>query len=500
MPVLPFDPAGGGGAPIAIDAYPLWKPSSSGGSYTINDKVNFAGSDYRNFKGVNTNTTPNNDAVNWVREPIDTLTQAEFDALVLAGDDQADIFYDISDAPILRAESVTTVADIATRDAITTQQEGDTVRVLDNGAGQEEMFVWDGAAWLNYPAGGLGGFIEGSVLFMGPNGILQANSNLFWDNTNRRFSVGTNLPTVAQEIVGDDNSNGQVLVRPSSNISQSAFATIRGARTSAVTDPPSEQIFENFDNDIASLNKLGSVGGLIENNTTNIGALGFFYFPDGSTRTLGMRITSSGHFEPGADLARNLGSASLRYLNAYIGTLRAFSGILLGPGQIDLQTILDSKGSFLGSFGPNDALYTLPDPAVAMVRNGRTFMWFDDTTTEQVIREAVMSSDYLSGLSVNIDWVSETETSGNATFGVSFERLASNGNNVDSDNFAAEKTGTGASNASNGKITRTTIVFTASEAADIVAGESFRIKLRRGGLTGDTMSNDAQVLSVSWEQ
>ena len=50
----------------------------------------------------------------------------------------------------------------------------------------------------------LGGFTEGSVLFMGPNfQIDEANVNLFWDNTNKRLGIGRNSGLLHElEIVG----------------------------------------------------------------------------------------------------------------------------------------------------------------------------------------------------------------------------------------------------------------------------------------------------------
>ncbi|CAB4129665.1 hypothetical protein UFOVP117_60 [uncultured Caudovirales phage] len=51
-------------------------------------------------------------------------------------------------------------------------------------------------------------FTTGSVIFQGSGGTLtQNNSNLFWDNVNNRFGVGTALPTGAVTIIGAYSSN-----------------------------------------------------------------------------------------------------------------------------------------------------------------------------------------------------------------------------------------------------------------------------------------------------
>lgn len=209
---------GGGGAVNLI--YPEWKSDTDGGVYAINNQISFDGNTYRNLTGVNTDTTPDNDSVNWVKVQIVSLTQAEFDALVLAGDDQADIFYDITDAPVLRIETVFTVADIAARDALTLQQEGDTARVLDNGTGGPEMFIWNGTAWLNYPPANVAlsaGMlikptftITGTDLIIDAGGVAQLYTSTAQDAAILRHDVPgqtVDLSTMA------DGDTAQVLVR-----------------------------------------------------------------------------------------------------------------------------------------------------------------------------------------------------------------------------------------------------------------------------------------------
>lgn len=42
---------------------------------------------------------------------------------------------------------------------------------------------------------------EGSVPYVGVAGVLSESENLFWDNTNNRFGIGTNTPSFTQHIV-----------------------------------------------------------------------------------------------------------------------------------------------------------------------------------------------------------------------------------------------------------------------------------------------------------
>ena len=178
--------------------------------------------------------------------------------------------------------------------------------------------------------------------------------------------------------------------------------------------------------------------------------------------------------------------------NTTLGEQQSFDGTVWKSG---------GGGDFLGSFDANDALFPSSDPAVANSRNAHPVLAYDDTVTEQVIFSGVISKDYAGGnLSVNIDWVAETATSGDVTFGVSFERIAAGGTDIDSDSFAAERTSTDTTNGTSGIVTRTTITFTKAQADGIVAGDAFRLKVRRGNLSGDTMTDDAQVLQISLGQ
>ena len=46
-------------------------------------------------------------------------------------------------------------------------------------------------------------FTQGSVIFVGPSGLLsQDNANFFFDDANNRLGIGTNAPTAALEVVG----------------------------------------------------------------------------------------------------------------------------------------------------------------------------------------------------------------------------------------------------------------------------------------------------------
>ena len=67
-------------------------------------------------------------------------------------------------------------------------------------AGDE--IAWNGSDWTLL--GNLGTFTEGSVSFGGTDRKLtEDNNNLFWDNTNKRLSIGTDSPTEKLEVTGN---------------------------------------------------------------------------------------------------------------------------------------------------------------------------------------------------------------------------------------------------------------------------------------------------------
>jgi hypothetical protein len=70
------------------------------------------------------------------------------------------------------------------------------------------------------------GATQGSILFLGTNSVIEDNSNLYWDLTNKRLGIGTNSPTQKLQVnqgailVKDNNSpltNGEILIGSQNN-------------------------------------------------------------------------------------------------------------------------------------------------------------------------------------------------------------------------------------------------------------------------------------------
>ncbi len=168
--------------------------------------------------------------------------------------------------------------------------------------------------------------------------------------------------------------------------------------------------------------------------------------------------------------------------------------VLLGPAS-DLWAALNAL----------DAILPSVTPCGISSRNQHPILTFDDgasVVNETVLFNCVMSKDYRGGaFSCDIDWVSEDQIAGGVTWGVSIERMAAGGTDIDADSFATEQTGTLTTNATSGVVNRTTIAFTQVQADNIVAGDSFRLRARRlTGDVGDTMTNDAEILRVIGRQ
>lgn len=156
----------------------------------------------------------------------------------------------------------------------------------------------------------------------------------------------------------------------------------------------------------------------------------------------------------------------------------------------------------LGSFDANDAIFPASNPAVADSRNGHPILAFDDTVAENVLFSSIMPADYSAGnILIDIDWVAATATTGGVTWGVEIERNAPAGNDIDSDSFDTQQTGTSTTNPTSGIITRTTITLTQAEADAIAANDSYRMRIQRVvGDVGDDMSGDAQITGIGWRQ
>ena len=107
---------------------------------------------------------------------------------------------------------------------------GTNVTVTDNGSG---------AVTIAAATGGITGFTQGSIVFIGPSGTpTQDNSNFFWDDTNHRLGIGTTTPALLLEAVGLSNG-GQIVVSNYSGSSGSVGGVLYGRSARGTPSSPS---------------------------------------------------------------------------------------------------------------------------------------------------------------------------------------------------------------------------------------------------------------------
>jgi hypothetical protein len=159
-----------------------------------------------------------------------------------------------------------------------------------------------------------------------------------------------------------------------------------------------------------------------------------------------------------------------------------------------------ASGNTLQTFTNRAASFPSSNFSTFDSRNAHLVLNFDHTTAESCYFEGVLPRNYSGGgITVGIQWMAATATSGNVVWGVSFERHQAGTDDLDSDSFAAEKTVTSAVPGTSGHVVYATIAFTdGAEIDSIAVGEHFRIKVRRvASDAADTMNaDDAQLLSI----
>lgn len=142
---------------------------------------------------------------------------------------------------------------------------------------------------------------------------------------------------------------------------------------------------------------------------------------------------------------------------------------------------------------PPASNYSTPD-----FRNFHPVLDYDKATQEGTYFEDVLPRAYAGGgVTCRIAFSATTVTTGDVVWGISWERHASAGDDLDADSFAAERTVTATVNGTSGKLTYAEIAFTDGAQMDsVAAGEHFRLRLQRVAADGaDTADNDGEFWS-----
>ena len=157
-----------------------------------------------------------------------------------------------------------------------------------------------------------------------------------------------------------------------------------------------------------------------------------------------------------------------------------------------------ATGDSLVTFTPleNDAPSSIF--ATLDVRNSHPILDFDATVDEEAVFAGILPRNYSGlGIDATIVWMASTATSGDVEWEAQLERHEGSVTDLDADSFAAVQTVTGTAPAVNGSPQYTAVVFTNAQIDGLLAGESFRLKIRRNATdVADTMIGDAELLRV----
>lgn len=157
-----------------------------------------------------------------------------------------------------------------------------------------------------------------------------------------------------------------------------------------------------------------------------------------------------------------------------------------------------ASGNSLGAFFPADNEAPATSYATIGIRNGHPKLEFDDTTQEIAIFTGLLPRHYSAGgITLSIHAMMASATSGTVSWDVAFERMAgSGGAALTSDAFGAAQSVaavTVPATAGVAFISTVTIAHGANT-GNIVAGDSYRLRLRR--VIGGAAAGDAEMLAI----
>lgn len=131
---------------------------------------------------------------------------------------------------------------------------------------------------------------------------------------------------------------------------------------------------------------------------------------------------------------------------------------------------------------------------------GHPVLDFDGSTDEIAIFSGVLPPSYGGGgLTVSTWWAFTSATSGSLRVQSGFERVNVSGLDIDASDFASLNSAGGTAPSTNGQVIKVDIPFSNSEIDGLLAGEMFRVQIRRDadGTSGtDDITTDAELLMV----
>lgn len=163
-----------------------------------------------------------------------------------------------------------------------------------------------------------------------------------------------------------------------------------------------------------------------------------------------------------------------------------------------------ASGNTLACFFPQDNEPPSTNYATFNTRNGHPTLDFDTTTQESAIFTGILPRHYAGGgITVYVHWADNGGGGAGGTVGwdVSFERIGSAQQDIDSDGFATAQTITAITvPATAGHVSIANVGITDGANIDSIAvGEAFRVRIRRD-VANDSHSSDAQLIAVELKE
>jgi len=178
------------------------------------------------------------------------------------------------------------------------------------------------------------------------------------------------------------------------------------------------------------------------------------------------------------------------------------AGTYANPGAItvdaDGRITSISSGNLLFRFFPRENEPPATSFATSDTRGDHPLLNFDENNTEPIvfrdyIAPGVTFADSGTAVSIFIDAVAFSATSGVVGWTASFERLAPGGQDLDSPGFGTAQSGSTTVNTSSGVMARVTINFTKAQLpSGFAAGDMFRLRIQRNTSVGSDHTADAQ--------
>lgn len=163
-----------------------------------------------------------------------------------------------------------------------------------------------------------------------------------------------------------------------------------------------------------------------------------------------------------------------------------------------------STGESLLLFLPNHKLGVKLFGAYFQLRNRHPILKFNGTYAVYVTYSAAMPIHYGgNGITLYIHYSVETATSGSIIFETQFERVGDQQQDIDSDGFAPYQTSSATTIPSTSGLVDVMTISHAdgSQMDNIVAGDSFRLRMRRRpGLAGDTVNDFVELLAIEMRE